>query len=112
MVFERFDAEAEATQAACLLSPDPAQLSDDARDRTERMGGAVARSFPDMSATDQHRLLALVRVLVGGSTWLRMREEFGLSGSESGALVSWALSVLFADVRSSGGLFESSGQRG
>ena len=105
LVFQRFDAESDAARAACLLRPDPARPTDDSRRRTRRMGRAVARSLPDLSPTEQHQFLALLRVLVGSSTWLRMREEFGLSGPESGALVSWALSTLFADVRRRGQLW-------
>jgi AcrR family transcriptional regulator len=103
-VFRRFDAEAELTRAAVLLSPDPGRPTDEARRRTERVGGFVARSFPDLPDADLRRLHALVRSLSGSSTWLRMRDEFGLSGDESGTIVGWALTVLFEELRAGGSI--------
>ena len=32
-------------------------------------------------------------------TWLRMREEFGLTGEESGEIVRWAIEVLAREAR-------------
>lgn len=36
------------------------------------------------------RITALLRSLYSVQTWLRMREEFGIPGTESGPVVAWA----------------------
>jgi hypothetical protein len=41
----------------------------------------------------------LLRVLGSVQTWLRMREEYGLDGAESGPLVTWAVKVLEREIR-------------
>ena len=54
----------------------------------------MARSFPDLGEHDVRRVAGLLRVLGSVQTWLRMREEHGLDGAESGtALVIWAVKV-------------------
>ena len=40
-----------------------------------------------------------LRVLGSVQTWLRMREEYGLDGAESGPLVTWAVKVLEREIR-------------
>lgn len=100
--FERFDTMPEAAKAELLLSPDPGARSASARRRTERFAEIVGNSFPDLDPAEQHRLLAVMRTLLSSYTWLRMREDFGLTGRQSGTLVSWVLGMVFDDVRRTG----------
>jgi hypothetical protein len=58
----------------------------------------VARSFPDLSEHDVRRVAGLLRVLGSVQTWLRMREEYGVDGTESGPLVIWAIKVLEREI--------------
>ncbi len=103
-MFRLFDAEADLTRAALILRIGPGPATDDSQRRNEMMAGLIERSFPALADVDRQRLLAVVRSLTGSATWLRMREEFGLSGDESGAIVSWALGVLFTEIRARGGI--------
>ena len=41
----------------------------------------------------------LLRVLDSIQTWLRMREDYGLNGAQSGPLVTWAINVLEREIR-------------
>ncbi|MBK5289067.1 MAG: TetR/AcrR family transcriptional regulator [Acidimicrobiia bacterium] len=101
-VFGRFDAEAQMARAAMLVGPDPANPTEDARRRSEMMSELITASFPDLTEAERHGLLALVRSLVNSGTWWRMREEFGLTGRDSGALVGWMLKTAFTEVRRTG----------
>jgi AcrR family transcriptional regulator len=85
--------------AEAVLNADPRRFSAASRRRTEELRASVARSLPDLGADDQHRVTALLRVIASAQTWLRMREEFGLRGAESGALVGWAIRVLTDAIR-------------
>lgn len=60
---------------------------------------SVAGTFPDLNEHDVRRVAGLMRVLGSVQTWLRMREEYGLDGTESGPLVIWAVKVLEREIR-------------
>jgi AcrR family transcriptional regulator len=88
----------EAT-AEALLNADPRRLSRASRARTEELRQLVAESFPDADARDHVRITALLRIIYSAQTWLRMREEFGIPGTESGPIMSWALQTLVDEIR-------------
>jgi AcrR family transcriptional regulator len=92
------DHAVEAT-AEAVLNADPRRFSMASRRRTEELRASVARSLPELDAVDQHRVTALLRVLASAQTWLRMREEFGIAGADSGTLVGWAIRVLTQAIR-------------
>lgn len=101
-MFDAFDEVADEMRAVALLRVAPDQLSDDQRRRTELFGSLVAGTFPDLDGDARHRLLAAIRAIAGSHTWMRLRDEFGMTGRESGELVSWMLEALVARVRSDG----------
>jgi AcrR family transcriptional regulator len=88
----------EAT-AEALLNADPRRLSRASRARTEELRQLVAESFPDADERDHVRITALLRIIYSAQTWLRMREEFGIPGTESGPIMSWALQTLVDEIR-------------
>ena len=59
----------------------------------------VADSFPEYDERDHLRITALLRNLYSVQTWLRMREEFGIPGAESGPIVAWAIQTLVNEIR-------------
>ena len=79
----------EAT-AEAVLNADPRRLSRDSRDRSADLLRVVAESLPEYDERDHLRITALLRNLYSVQTWLRMREEFGIPGEESGPIVAWA----------------------
>ncbi len=87
----------EAT-AEAVLSADPRRASRSRRERSQNFLDVVARSLPDLSDRDVHRAAALLRVLGSVQTWLRMREEYGIDGAESGPLVTWAIKILEREI--------------
>jgi AcrR family transcriptional regulator len=101
-VFESFDAMPEVTKAGILINPDPARVVPTQRRRTERMIDLARRTFPDLDDADVVRLGQLVRTVTSTYNWLRMREEFGLSGAESADLLGWALQCALDEVRRTG----------
>lgn len=94
LAFAKSDEHATEAIAEAVLNADPRRYSDVSRQRSEAMRQSVARSLPDLDQRDQTRLAALLRVLASVQTWLRMREEFGLSGEDAGEIVSWAIRAL------------------
>jgi AcrR family transcriptional regulator len=96
-----FMAEAHAVEATAeaVLNADPRRFSRSTRKRTADIQRLVAEAFPDRSEHDHVRITALVRSIISTQTWLRMREEFGVSGTQSGPLVTWALETLVREIR-------------
>jgi AcrR family transcriptional regulator len=88
----------EAT-AEAVLNADPRRYSQASRERTRELHEAVGRWFPELDARQQTRVTALLRVLASSQTWLRLREEFGLTGIESGETVGWAIQTLTDAIR-------------
>ena len=93
------DGHAVETTAEAVLNADPRRYSEVSRRHTGEIKQAVARSLPELGERDQRHFVALMRTLVSVQTWLRMREEFGMDGTESGQAVSWAVRTLLKEVR-------------
>ena len=88
----------EAT-AEALLNSDPRRFARASRARTEALHRLVVASFPDYDERDHLRITALLRNLYTVQTWLRMREEFGIPGTESGPILAWAFQTLVDEIR-------------
>lgn len=88
----------EAT-AEAVLNSDPRRLSKASRARSTELLRVVADSLPDYDERDHVRITALLRNLYSVQTWLRMREEFGIPGDESGPIVAWAMNTLVNEIR-------------
>jgi hypothetical protein len=82
-----------------VLSADPRRASRSRRERSNKFLELAARSLPELDEEDVRRAAALLRVLGSVQTWLRMREEFGIDGADSGQLVTWAIRILAREIR-------------
>ena len=97
--FKATDDHAIEATAEAVLNADPRRFSEASRRHTGEVNQAVARALPELDERGQRHFAALMRTLVSVQTWLRMREEFGMDGTESGQVVSWALRALLKEVR-------------
>lgn len=109
-VFRAFDEHAAATKASVLVNPDPSRLLPTQRRRTDLMIDICRRTFPDLPDDDQVRLGRLVRTITSTFNWLRMRDEFGMTGGESGELIGWAVRCITDDVRRTGSVASGTSQ--
>ena len=91
----------EAT-AEALLNADPRRFSQDTRQHSDHLQQAVASELPHLHERNQVQLAGLLRCLATAQTWLRMREEFGVPGVESGPVVAWAIDTLLREARNGG----------
>jgi AcrR family transcriptional regulator len=98
-LFAANDDFAALVRAEVLFNSDPARQAQESRQRTDRTTALMAASFADLDARDRRHLVAIIRSLSAGRTWLHMREGFGLTGSQSGPIVAWAVNVLLAEAR-------------
>jgi hypothetical protein len=59
----------------------------------------LARELPQLGEREQLRIAAVLRCLVSTQAWLRMREEFGVPGAESGPVVAWVIDAIIRELR-------------
>ncbi len=85
--------------AEALLNSDPRRLSQASRQRSELLLQLVADALPDYDDREHIRIAALLRNLFSVQAWLRMREEFGIPGTESGPILAWATQTLIDEIR-------------
>jgi hypothetical protein len=93
------DEHAVEATAEVILNSDPRRYSEATRQRSAELLQSIAQWLPELSARDQVRVGALFRVLGSSQTWLRLREEFGMTGIESGEVVGWAIGTLTQAIR-------------
>ncbi|QHC36403.1 TetR/AcrR family transcriptional regulator [Komagataeibacter xylinus] len=54
---------------------------------------------PDVPAADRRRAEAVIACLDNVLSWLTLKEEFDMNGSEAGAAISWAIEVILRETR-------------
>jgi AcrR family transcriptional regulator len=85
-------------RAEAIFNADPRRYAAPTREHTRQFVEVVAASLPDLDEKQQRGVAAIVRVLVSGQAWLRMREELGVGGDDSGPLVAWVLDALLHEI--------------
>jgi len=93
-LFVRSDDLAVEATAEALFNADPRRFSANTRENTENLLRAVETELPELDERTRVQLAALLRCIGSAQTWLRMREEFGVSGPESGPVAAWAINRL------------------
>ena len=93
------EAHAVEAIAEAVLNADPRRLSRASRERSEELRQLVVESFPEYSEREHLRITALLRIIYSVQSWLRMREEFGIPGTESGPVLGWAIQTLVDEIR-------------
>ena len=68
-------------------------------DNTRLFREVVADGFPELDEREQLRITTVIRCLVSSQAWLRMREEFGIPGTESGPVVAWVIDMIIRELR-------------
>lgn len=92
---EKFPVE---VRAEALLNADPRRYSPETRQHSEEILELVAAAFPELDARRRAHVAGLLRCLGSSQSWLRMREEFDVPGTESGPLLRWAIDILLREV--------------
>ena len=88
-----------AARAEALFNADPRRYSPDTRTNSGQFGVAVATLAPELDERELLRLTTVIRCLLSAQAWLRMREEFGVAGGESGPMVAWVIEAIVNEIR-------------
>lgn len=101
-IFAAFDEIGVPARAMARLSASQGMRSEGYRERTAAFRERFADVLDTLPADQADRRFAVLRHLVSSTTWLTLRDEFGLEGDEAARAVSWALETLLDDLRRPG----------
>ena len=87
-----------AARAEALFNADPRRFSPITRANSEQFRNVITAIVPELGERDRLRLAAVIRCLLSSQAWLRMREEFGVTGEESGPIVAWVLDAIVNEI--------------
>jgi AcrR family transcriptional regulator len=98
-LMELLDDHDVMARAEAVLNADPRRFAADTRANTSDMLELLASGLPELDERERLRIAAVFRCLVSTQAWLRMREEFGVPGTESGPVVAWVLDTIIRELR-------------
>ncbi len=97
--FTKVDDFAVEATAEAVLNADPRRFLAGTNAHTAMLVEIMDRELPELTPDQRRNVTAVVRVIGSTQTWLRMREEFGISGPIAGATCRWAVTTLVEAVR-------------
>lgn len=86
-------------RAEAVFNADPRRFAADTQAHTRDMVELLAKELPELGEREKLRIAAVIRCLVSTQAWLRMREEFGVPGTESGPVVAWVIDIIIRELR-------------
>jgi AcrR family transcriptional regulator len=98
-LMEVLDEHYVTARAEAVFNADPRRFAADTQANTREMRELLANELPELSDREQLRIAAMLRCLVSTQAWLRMREEFGVPGIESGPVVAWVVDTIIRELR-------------
>lgn len=98
-LFVGSDDFAVEVRAEALLNADPRRYSPETQRHSAELLDLITAEFPDLDERRHAQVAGLLRCVGSSQSWLRMREEFGIPGVESGPLVRWAMDTLITAIR-------------
>jgi AcrR family transcriptional regulator len=94
-----FDEDAELVAALAKVTWGVRQETSAQRHRTRSFAEALAPVTVHLDPVHARGVAAVVRYLMSSRTWLAFREEFGLTGKESGPVIAWVIQLLLDALR-------------
>lgn len=98
-LMEMLDEHQVSARAEAVLNADPRHFAADTRANTRNMLDLLATGLPELDERERLRIAAVIRCLASTQAWLRMREEFGVPGVESGPVVAWVIDTIIRELR-------------
>ena len=98
-LMELLDEHYVTARAEAVFNADPRRFAADTQDNTRQMRDLFAKELPELAEREQLRIAAVIRCLASTQAWLRMREEFGVPGTESGPVVAWVIDTIIGELR-------------
>ena len=98
VLFRKFDENPQLIIAQITTNAGGQVRSHGRKDRIARTRMAVDQLGPDLDPETRNARTAVLACLLSANVWMRMRQEFGMTGAQSGDALAWALEVLLAAI--------------
>lgn len=98
-LMEVLDKHYVTARAEAVFNADPRRFASGTQANTREMRELLAKGLPELGEREQLRIAAVIRCLASTQAWLRMREEFGVLGTESGPVVEWVIDIIIRELR-------------
>ena len=98
-LMELLDEHYVTARAEAVFNADPRRFAADTQANSREVLALLAKGLPELAEREQLRIAAVIRCLVSTQAWLRMREEFGVPGTESGPVVAWVIDTIVRELR-------------
>jgi len=98
-IFAAFDANESVMLAQWATAVGRALRAKGRKRRLEAYEAALLEVTSNLSRAEARAALAILSYLLSSWTWKTLRDEFDMSGAESGKAVAWALRTLIDDLR-------------
>lgn len=99
LLMELLEEHHVAALAEAILNADPRRFASDTQTHSRDMQQLLANDLPELDEREHLRIAAVLRCLLSSQAWLRMREEYGIPGTESGPVVAWVIEVIIRELR-------------
>lgn len=96
--YARFDAAERELRALVLLNLDPARTASVSRAHRDEIARVVARCYPSLDDGEVAEATAVLALLGSSRTWLRFRDEAGLSPAQAARAAQRAARAVIADL--------------
>lgn len=101
---ESFDREAVIATVAAKLNAVRARTSAESAARRNSFVNQVAEELPHLSEEEVEAVVAVLLIHASSRTWLRLKEELGMDGAQSGPLMRYVIELVVADIEERRGL--------
>jgi AcrR family transcriptional regulator len=98
-LMELLDEHYVTARAEAVFNADPRRFAAGTQTNTRALLELLANELPELGEREQLRIAAVLRCMVSTQAWLRMREEFGVTGAESGPVVEWVIDAVVRELR-------------
>jgi AcrR family transcriptional regulator len=98
-LMEHLEEHYATARAEAVFNADPRHFAADTQANTRELRDLLARELPEIEERERLGIAAVIRCLASTQAWLRMREEFGVPGTESGPVVAWVIDVVVRELR-------------
>jgi AcrR family transcriptional regulator len=91
ILFRKFDENPQLVMAQITTSAGGQVRSAGRKDRIARVRQGIDALAPELDAATRQARTAVLACLLSANTWHRMRDEFGMTGADSGEALAWAI---------------------
>ncbi len=102
-VYADFDRDEVANTVGAKLNAIRARSPADSMRRRQMFHDSIVANFSSFDDAEIEAMLAVVAILGSSRTWLRLKDEFDMPGTQSGPIMRWIMELVLADIEKNGG---------